>query len=101
MATNNKKASVTLSNNLLHVSSCPGSHIINLTFGGENAKAPVKGVDYFTEEEIQGITNEAAEKAAGIVEELNKDGAPVVEIVSMEDSGSDLEEDVEDDVIEF
>lgn len=79
MATNNKKATVTLSNNLLHVSSCPGSHVINLTFGGGEAKTPVKGVDYFTPEEIEEITNVAAEKAVDMVEETIEAEDPVVE----------------------
>lgn len=103
MSTNNKKASVALSNNLLHVSSCPGSHVINLTFGGgEGTKVPVKGVDYFTEEEINDITNEAAEKAATIVEEINQAGTPVVEIGAGSFEDGDIEEDnTDDDVIEF
>lgn len=101
MATKNQKASVSISNNLLHVSSCPGSHVINLSFGGEESK-PVKGVDYFTEEEINDITNEAAEKAATIVEEINQAGTPVVEIGAGTFEDGDIEEDnTDDDVIEF
>lgn len=98
MATNNKKASVTLSNNLLHVSSCPGSHVINLTFGGAEAKTPVKGVDYFTPEEIEEITTVAAEKAVDMVEETYEAEDPIVDfdtIVSEEDSSDGK------DIIEF
>ena len=97
MATNGEKATVTLSSNLLHVSSCPGSHVINLTFGSTEAKTPVKGVDYFTEEEIQEITNIAAEKAADIVEETYAAEDPIVEfdVVESEDSSE------KKDVVEF
>ena len=70
MATNNKKASVTLSNNLLHVSSCPGSHVINLTFGGAEAKTPVKGVDYFTASDKEEIVNMVLENFT-IAEEVS------------------------------
>lgn len=81
MATNNKKASVNISDNLLHVSSCPGSHIINLTFGGGGeAKTPVKGVDYFTPDEIEEITSKAAEKAADMVEETYEAEDPAVDL---------------------
>lgn len=80
MATNNKKASVNISDNLLHVSSCPGSHIINLTFGGDSeVKTPVKGVDYFTPDEIEEITNHAAEKAADMVEETYEAEDPIID----------------------
>lgn len=109
MATNNKKAAVTLSDNLLHVSSCPGSHVINLTFGGGGeAKTPVKGVDYFTPDEIEEITNTAAEKAADMVEETYEAEDPIVEFDTVPGSGTQPGEpgnsgnsSGEKDVVEF
>lgn len=107
MATNKKRASVSMSDNLLHVSSCPGSHVINLTFGGGEAKMPVKGVDYFTPDEIEEITTQAAEKAADMVEETFEAEDPIVEFGDIIPDGSDENEDTgsgstgEKDVVEF
>lgn len=100
MATKNQKASVSISNNLLHVSSCPGSHVINLSFGGEESK-PVKGVDYFTPDEIEEITNQAAEKAADLVDVNCEAEDSVVEFDVIPGTEKPEENPEEDDVVEF
>lgn len=103
MAATKTRASVALSENLLHVSSCPGNHVINLTYGGGDSKTPVKGVDYFTPDEIEEITTKAAEKAADMVEITYEAEGPIVEFDIIEEA-PDIPNnggDGEKDVVEF